>query len=79
MEDIKLVEYNNSYAKSIADMWRKSAEGWNGNNGTETEESILKEHEKYHRYKYLFSIKGGRGSRLLWLFLNISMMRTPFI
>ena len=53
MEDIKLVEYNNSYAKSIADMWRKSAEGWNGNNGTETEESILKRTRKYHRYKIL--------------------------
>jgi hypothetical protein len=30
MEDLKLVEYNNSYAKAIAEMWRKSSEGWNG-------------------------------------------------
>lgn len=59
MEDIKLVEYNNSYAKSIADMWRRSAEGWNGNNGTETEESILKEHESITDINTYLALKGG--------------------
>lgn len=45
MEDIKLVEYNNSYAKAIAEMWRKSSEGWNGNWAAETEGSVLIAHE----------------------------------
>lgn len=58
MEDIKLVEYNNSYAKSIADMWRRSTEGWNGNNGTETEESILKEHESITDINTYLALKG---------------------
>ncbi|HCQ91715.1 MAG TPA: GNAT family N-acetyltransferase, partial [Clostridium sp.] len=58
MDDIKLVEYNNSYAKSIADMWRRSTEGWNGNNGTETEESILKEHESITDINTYLALKG---------------------
>lgn len=45
MKDFKLVEYNNSYAKAIAEMWRRSSEGWNGDWATETEENVLKSHE----------------------------------
>lgn len=45
MKGLKIVEYNESYAKSIADMWRRSTEGWNGENGNKTEESIISEHK----------------------------------
>ncbi|MCB2296905.1 GNAT family N-acetyltransferase [Clostridium tagluense] len=58
MEDLKLVEYNNSYAKAIADMWRKSSEGWNGNWATETEESVLKSHESSTDLNTYLAVKG---------------------
>lgn len=45
MENLNLIEYKPSYAKAIADMWRKSSKGWNGEFGNATEESVLKEME----------------------------------
>lgn len=42
---INLIEYKPSYAKAVAEMWRKSAEGWNGFGANTTEESVLKELE----------------------------------
>lgn len=42
---LKIVEYKPFYAKAVADMWRKSSEGWNGGFANETEESVLKELE----------------------------------
>ncbi|MEG2290188.1 MAG: GNAT family N-acetyltransferase [Clostridium sp.] len=44
MEGLKIVEYTPVYAKAIAEMWQKSTEGWNGENGNETEETVLADH-----------------------------------
>ncbi|GCD10277.1 GNAT family N-acetyltransferase [Clostridium tagluense] len=44
MEGLKIVEYTPSYAKAVAEMWQKSTEGWNGENGNETEETVLAAH-----------------------------------
>lgn len=41
MTNIRIVEYVPSYAKSLADMWRKSSEGWNGFYLDTTEEEML--------------------------------------
>ncbi len=40
-KDIKLVEYDVKYAKSIAEMWNNSSEGWNGFNSHRTEKSVI--------------------------------------
>lgn len=45
MENLKIVEYNESYAAKVADMWRRSSEGWNGGWADETEETVKKDHE----------------------------------
>ncbi len=45
MENLKIVEYNPSYAGEVARMWRLSAEGWNGEYANKTEEEVLKQHE----------------------------------
>ncbi|MGN9161803.1 GNAT family N-acetyltransferase [Clostridium sulfidigenes] len=45
MEGLKIVEYTPAYAKAIAEMWQRSTEGWNGENGNETEETVLAAHE----------------------------------
>jgi RimJ/RimL family protein N-acetyltransferase len=45
MEGLNLVQYDSSYAKAIAEMWKKSSEGWNGGFADATEESVLKELE----------------------------------
>lgn len=45
MENLKIVEYNDSYAAKVADMWTRSSEGWNGGWADETEETVKKDHE----------------------------------
>lgn len=44
MKNLKLVEYDSSYAKAVATMWQNSSKGWNGNWANETEDSVLKAH-----------------------------------
>lgn len=39
--EIKIVEYSETLAKSVADMWNRSSEGWNGRVFNETKESVL--------------------------------------
>lgn len=45
MRDINLIEYEPRLAKAVADMWRQSSKGWNGEFGNATEESVLSEME----------------------------------
>jgi ribosomal protein S18 acetylase RimI-like enzyme len=45
MGEIKIIEYQPKYAKSIADMWNLSADSWGGTGSLKTEEAILREHE----------------------------------
>ena len=44
MENLKIVEYTPAYARAVAEMWQKSNEGYNGECGDETEETVLAEH-----------------------------------
>jgi RimJ/RimL family protein N-acetyltransferase len=39
------VEYKPSYAKCVADMWKKSSKGWGGECSNETEETVLRANE----------------------------------
>lgn len=45
LDKITIVEYNNSYAKSIAKMWELSGDNWGGGNAAPTETDIIEEHE----------------------------------
>lgn len=45
MHEIKIVEYQRKYAKSIAKMWNLSGESWGGDTSIDTEESIIAAYE----------------------------------
>jgi ribosomal protein S18 acetylase RimI-like enzyme len=45
VQQIQIVEYEPKYARSIAEMWNKSAESWGGSGSVTTEESVLNKHE----------------------------------
>ncbi|NLO38347.1 MAG: GNAT family N-acetyltransferase [Ruminiclostridium sp.] len=54
MEEIRIVEYDHSLAEKIADMWGKSADGWNGMNMVKTTDAIIREHNNsFHLNVYL--------------------------
>jgi ribosomal protein S18 acetylase RimI-like enzyme len=54
MQEIRIVEYSHSLAEKVADMWNKSAEGWNGMNTSRTAEKIISEHSNaYHLNVFL--------------------------
>lgn len=44
MEKIRIVEYSHALAEKVADMWNKSAEGWNGMNTARTADAVIREH-----------------------------------
>ncbi len=46
MEEIRLVEYDNTYAKASADMWNRSSSGWNGYEFNMTEEREIQHQNK---------------------------------
>ena len=41
--DFKLVEYNDTYAEKVADMWINSKEGWNGQIMFDSADAVIKE------------------------------------
>lgn len=45
MHDIKIVEYDPSYAAAIADMWNKSGENWGGEETVQTAEDVIANNE----------------------------------
>jgi len=45
IKDIKVVEYSEKYASSIADMWNKSSSNWGGSDTFYTGEEIVDEHK----------------------------------
>lgn len=56
MENLTIIEYNNSYAAKVADMWKKSMDGWAGYDmkfSTTEEEVIESEKESDSINKYL--------------------------
>lgn len=60
MKDIKIVEYNPSLAKGIAEMWNNSGEGWNGDRGYETEQMILDKEEKSSHLNLYIAMDGEK-------------------
>lgn len=46
MEKIRIVEYQAQYAKSIAEMWNRSADGWMGRSFNSSEAKVLEEEGK---------------------------------
>lgn len=59
VEEIKIVEYTPAYSKAVADMWQRSAKGWNGEYGSETEESILEKHENSTNINTYLAVLGN--------------------
>ncbi|MBP7564278.1 MAG: GNAT family N-acetyltransferase, partial [Candidatus Cloacimonetes bacterium] len=58
MKPIIIVEYNPSLAKRIAEMWNNSGEGWNGNAGFETEQSVKDKEEKASHLNLYIALDG---------------------
>jgi GNAT superfamily N-acetyltransferase len=53
-ENLTIIEYDPKYAKSIAEMWNNSGEGWNGDNSHHTEAGVIdKEATSTHLNLYL--------------------------
>lgn len=44
-KDIRVVEYDHSHAKAVADMWNRSRDSWGGGAAQRTEQSIISEHD----------------------------------
>lgn len=58
MGNIKIVEYDDSYAKSIAHMWTMSVNNWGGASVTQTEQSIIDEHKNSDNINTFLAIDG---------------------
>ncbi|MFZ5353839.1 MAG: GNAT family N-acetyltransferase [Bacillota bacterium] len=58
MENLRIVEYDSSYAKAIADMWNKSGENWGGLSIVYTEENIIKEHNGAAHLNVYLALEG---------------------
>ncbi len=44
--EVKIVPYNDKYAKAVAVMWSQSSQGWNGSEMSFSEESVINEEKK---------------------------------
>lgn len=58
MTNIKLVEYNDSYAAKVADMWNKSGENWFGNDSVVTGEETIAQEKNSGNLKLLLALDG---------------------
>lgn len=58
MNDIKIVEYNPTFAKAVADMWNLSSSGWNGASVARTPEMVIREHSNAHHLNVFLAVKG---------------------
>ncbi|MDA3814076.1 MAG: GNAT family N-acetyltransferase, partial [Candidatus Cloacimonetes bacterium] len=45
IKKIKIVEYEHKYAKAVAEMWKNSKQGWNGETFFTTEQAVISEEE----------------------------------
>jgi RimJ/RimL family protein N-acetyltransferase len=61
MSDFRIVEYNPTYAKSVADMWNRSRDSWGGNNAIKTEEAVLREHENSANLNVFLAVEEKSG------------------
>ena len=46
MKKIKIVDYNHKYARAVAEMWRNSSQGWNGEILLNSEQAVITDEEK---------------------------------
>ncbi|SCG82278.1 GCN5-related N-acetyltransferase [Proteiniborus sp. DW1] len=58
MGDIKIVEYDKAYAKSLADMWNMSADSWGNSGSIYTEESVIEENENTGNLNIYIALDG---------------------
>ena len=58
MSNIKIVEYERKYAKSIAKMWNMSGESWGGDASIDTEESVIAANENSDHIKTWLALDG---------------------
>ncbi len=54
--DFKVVEYNDSYAEKVADMWINSKEGWNGQIMFDSADAVIREEKSTARLKLWLAI-----------------------
>lgn len=59
MEQIRIVEYSHALAEKVADMWNKSAEGWNGMNTSRTADVVIREHSNAHHLNVYLALNPG--------------------
>lgn len=57
-ENIRIVEYEPRYAKSIADMWNLSGDSWGGDGTIRTEDSVRQEHENSTNLHVFLAVDG---------------------
>lgn len=57
MGNIKIVNYEPSYAKEVAKMWRMSTEGWNGFYANTTEDNVLEVNKSCIKLNTFLAIK----------------------
>lgn len=57
MENLKIIEYDPSYAGETARMWRLSSEGWNGWFANKTEEQVLSEQNENSNSTTFLAVK----------------------
>ena len=55
---IKIVEYEDSLAEGVADMWRKSTEGWGGGIGINTAQQVISKHAGAGFYNVYLAMDG---------------------
>ncbi len=56
MEEFRIVEYSHALAEKVADMWNKSAEGWNGMSMARTADAVIREHSNAHHLNVYLAI-----------------------
>ncbi len=53
-EQIRIIEYEASYAGALAEMWNRSSESWGGGTNKKTEDSVRREMEiSSHLHNFL--------------------------
>ncbi|WP_058304213.1 GNAT family N-acetyltransferase [Gorillibacterium timonense] len=57
-DSVRIVEYDHSYARAVADMWNRSNESWGGGNSQRTEDSVRSDMENSTNLHVFLAIDG---------------------
>lgn len=60
MDNYRIVEYDHSYAESVADMWNSSSENWGGYDTELTARDIIEEHENSSHINVYLALDGNK-------------------